>query len=91
VQKAILAALAKRGWTVTKVEPERIAASLTLRGKHHAEIDIDYNPVAYQIRYRDSWGLGYKDGKIHRNYNRWVANLSKSIQQELQMAQLLQN
>jgi len=27
--------------------------------------------------------MDFKDGQIHRNYNKWVVNLSQSIQQPL--------
>ena len=86
MQRAILDALNKRGWTATQVEPSRINAAITVRGKHHAEIGIDYGPSDFHIRYLNSWGLDYDEGKIHRNYNRWVNNLRVSILQELQYA-----
>ncbi len=87
LQRAILDALNQRGWTVDRVMPGTISASITVRGRHHADIDVIYNPSTYLIRYRDSRDLDYKDGKIHRNYNRWVNNLSHSILKELQQAQ----
>nr|WP_256834309.1 hypothetical protein [Pseudomonas oleovorans] len=53
---------------------------------HQAEITIPYSASSYSIRYRDSQNLGYKNGKIHRNYNKWIHNLDRSIQQELNRA-----
>ncbi|MEX6501393.1 hypothetical protein [Pseudomonas zhanjiangensis] len=91
LQRAILAALSQRGWTVDQIKPCTVSASITVRGRHHAEIDVVYNPSTYLIRYRDSRALDYKDGKIHRNYNRWVNNLSQSILKELQLAQTRQD
>lgn len=84
MQRAILRALSKRGWSATQVDASRIDAAITVRGKHHAEIGIDYRSYDFRIQYLDSWGLDYENGKIHRNYNRWVNNLRASILQELQ-------
>ena len=87
LQQAILSALSNRGWKIDRVNPGKVNASINVRGRHYAEIDVIYNPSGYLIRYRNSRELDYRDGKIHRNYNRWVANLSNSILQELQMPQ----
>ena len=46
-------------------------------------IDIPYSANHYRIQYRDSSGLDYKDGKIHKNYIRWVRLLDKGIVREL--------
>ncbi|AYC34597.1 hypothetical protein D3880_20445 [Pseudomonas cavernae] len=83
-QRAIVSALGKRGWQVQQVSSNQVLAEITLRGRHHAEITIPYRPDHYTIQYRSSWGLDYKNGKIHRNYNRWVNNLNSSILRELQ-------
>ena len=63
----------------------RIAAAniAAARGQFHAEIDIPYSASTYKIVYRDSRDLDYKDGKIHKNYIRWVRLLDKGILREL--------
>ncbi|CAD5106487.1 putative periplasmic lipoprotein [Zestomonas carbonaria] len=86
MQKAIVDALTSRGWTVQQVTPTDIRAAITVRNRHRAQIAINYSPLDYQIQYVNSSGLDYKDGKIHRNYNRWVANLSNTIRQNLTTA-----
>ena len=48
-----------------------------------AEIDIPYSANHYQIVYRASSGLDYENGKIHKNYIRWVRLLDKGIVREL--------
>ncbi|CAI8822566.1 MULTISPECIES: hypothetical protein [Pseudomonas] len=83
VQQAILKAVANRGWTPRKVTPNLIQADILVRNTFYAAVDIHYSVSNFRINYRDSRELGYKDGKIHRNYNRWVNNLDKSILQEL--------
>ncbi|MGH8436606.1 MAG: hypothetical protein ACRERX_19555 [Pseudomonas sp.] len=88
MQRAVVSALNKREWLVQHVSPTEIRAEITQRGRHHAEISIPYSASQFAIEYRSSWGLDYDDGKIHRNYNRWVNNLRNSILQELQAQSL---
>jgi type IV pilus biogenesis protein CpaD/CtpE len=85
MRRAILSALQNRQWTVERADRGNIMA-LIQRRSHQAEITIPYSVSSYSIRYRDSQNLGYKNGKIHRNYNNWIHNLDRSIQQELNRA-----
>ena len=79
MKTVILNALQKREWTVQRLSPQRVQAEITVRNQYYAAIDITYTRNSYAITYRDSRELGYKDGKIHRNYNRWVNNLDSDI------------
>ncbi len=83
MSRAIVTALNDRQWTVQSIKPGMIKASITVRGRHHAEIDIPYTPTSFEIDYRSSTGLDYKDGQIHRNYNRWINLLRERILKEL--------
>ena len=83
MKTAIVDALTKREWTVQRLSPQRVQAEITVRNQFHAEIDIRYTRNSYAITYRDSRDLGYKDGKIHRNYNRWVSMLDRDIMARL--------
>ncbi|CAM3650981.1 putative lipoprotein [Pseudomonas reidholzensis] len=83
VQLAILKGIANRGWTAQKLAPGLIQADILVRGTHYAAVDIHYSASEYRISYRDSREMDYKNGSIHRNYNRWVANLDKNILREL--------
>ena len=83
MQQAIVKALVGRGWTVQEITPQRVQAQITVREQYHAEIDIPYSANHYQIVYRDSSGLDYKDGKIHKNYIRWVRLLDMGIVRDL--------
>ena len=62
-----------------RLSPQLVQAEITVRGQFYAAIDIRYTRNSYAITYRDSRDLGYKDGKIHRNYNRWVSMLDRDI------------
>ena len=79
MKTVIVNALQKREWTVQRLSPQRVQAEITVRNQYYAAIDITYTRNSYAITYRDSRQLGYKDGKIHRNYNRWVNNLDSDI------------
>ncbi|NCE92895.1 hypothetical protein [Pseudomonas sp. L13] len=79
MKQVIVAALQKREWTVQRLSPQLVQAEITVRGQFYAAIDIRYTRNSYAITYRDSRDLGYKDGKIHRNYNRWVSMLDRDI------------
>ncbi|MCV4284438.1 hypothetical protein [Pseudomonas capsici] len=83
MSRAIVTALNDRQWTVQSIKPGMIKAAITVRGRHHAEIDIPYTPTSFEIDYRSSTGLDYKDGQIHRNYNRWINLLRERILKEL--------
>jgi hypothetical protein len=86
IKQVIVAALQKREWIVQRLSPQLVQAEITVRNQFHAEIDIRYTRTSYAITYRDSRDLGYKDGKIHRNYNRWVSMLDRDIMAGLQSA-----
>ncbi|MGF6098966.1 hypothetical protein [Pseudomonas sp. 18175] len=75
----IVNALQKRDWTVQRLSPQLVQAEINVRNQFYAAIDIRYTRNSYAITYRDSRDLGYKDGKIHRNYNRWVSMLDRDI------------
>ncbi|MGY2195055.1 hypothetical protein [Pseudomonas pergaminensis] len=79
MKTVIVNALQKREWTVQRLSPQLVQAEINVRNQYYAAIDIRYTRNSYAITYRDSSDLGYKDGKIHRNYNRWVNNLDSDI------------
>lgn len=84
VKLAIISACRKRGWSPVIAGTNQISASILVRSKFHAEVEIPYNAKSYSIKYKSSRELDYDEekGKIHRNYNKWVAMLSASIQRE---------
>ncbi|MCL2916446.1 hypothetical protein L2725_22170 [Shewanella corallii] len=82
VKTAILQSGIDRGWVMKEVSPGVIRAEIFVRS-HHAVVDIDYNDKSYSINYVTSDNLKYANGKIHRNYNRWVNNLDVDIKRAL--------
>lgn len=79
VEAGIFQACARRGWAARTRAPGIIDASITVRTKHRAKVEITYDRAHFGIRYLDSAGLEYRNGRIHRNYNRWVAKLAQQI------------
>lgn len=83
MSRAIVTALMERQWVVQSARPGMIKAAITVRDKHHAEIDIPYTPTSFEMDYRDSRGLDYKDGRIHGTYNRWINYLRDDVIKQL--------
>ena len=90
VSKAIRAALAGRGWTVTSEEPGHIVSTLNVR-EHMAKIDIVYDVQTITIKYLESGELMYAEKKgqrvIHRNYLNWILNLVNDTNRNLVLVQ----
>ena len=84
VKKAIIAGCKLRGWKAVLDGDAQIKCSILVRGKHYAEVTIPYSESSYSILYSDSRVLDYNEKKqrIHRNYNRWVIKLSRTINQQ---------
>jgi hypothetical protein len=84
---AIEESLTERGWQIVSRSPGLIDATI-LQRDHRADIRITYDASSYSIAYRGSENLQAKGGLIHRNYNRWVANLDRDIQRNLMRASM---
>lgn len=82
VKMAIVQSATNRGWTIEEVSPGVLIAKIHVR-KHFAEVKIPYNNKYYSIIYLNSVNLKASDGKIHRNYNRWINNLNVDIQRAI--------
>jgi len=82
VERAIIEGARVRGWQPRVLEPGHIEAVLYIRS-HVATVDIYFGATSYSIFYKDSVNLDYKNGRIHRNYNKWVQNLNSDIQSKI--------
>jgi len=82
VKMSIVQAATNRSWTIKEVSPGALIAKVHVC-KHSAEVKIPYNNKYYSIIYLNSVNLKASDGKIHRNYNRWVNNLNVDIQRAI--------
>ena len=90
VKQAIVQTAIRRGWSVRQVSAQMVQADILVRNTFYAAVTVDYSASGYRIGYRDSRELNYENGKIHRNYNRWVNALDKDILRELKNRQAMQ-
>lgn len=81
---AVMKACKIKGWVPqVQNDDDSILARILVRGTHEASVKITFDRQYINIKYIDSKNLGYSEGKIHRNYNRWVNNLYTTITQQL--------
>ena len=73
-----------RGWIVKEIGPGHARATIYVRS-HMAKVDIRFDQTVYSIVYHSSDNLGYANGRIHKNYNKWVQNLNMDIQRAFAM------
>ena len=83
VREAITEAAESRNWTVKPLNDSTLLATLVIRSRHSATIEIPYDTTRYALNYKDSTNLDYEEGEIHENYNAWVEKLDRTIQKEL--------
>ena len=91
VRQAIAQAARKNKWIITETANEKaggqIEASLLVRNKHTAVVEIPYTAEKYSILYKNSVNMNYASCNntryIHRNYNVWVNRLQSAIAAEL--------
>ena len=68
----------RRGWMVKEIQEDKVVAILNVR-THQATIDIFFNDSSITPRLASSENLLQKNGKIHRNFNRWLSILVNEI------------
>ena len=82
---SIVDAAQSLGWVVSKDEPGQLELHFDKQGKHQVNIAVAYDAKSYKISYLTSSNLNFSDDnglkKIHPNYNRWIKNLMKRIQE----------
>lgn len=82
VRGAIVRAGATLGWVMKDAGPGRLQGTLLLR-THQADVEIPYSASSYSITYKSSVNLQESGGKIHKNYNGWILNLTRGINAQL--------
>jgi hypothetical protein len=87
VEKALLAALARRNFDATVMAPGLITAKFS-HGKHLIEVSLPYSDSAYSVRYLDSKYMDYNEKKqrIDDAYNEWIDGLDEHIEAQLEIA-----
>ena len=81
VRLAIIHGCSVRGWKVKDQGEGVLIASIVVRGKHFAEVEVTFSERMYSITYVSSDNLDYnaKRHRIHRNYNNWIKLLGETI------------
>ena len=81
IKSAIEAAAQARGWQLAAAAPDRMVATLHVRGKHTVVSEITYRTGQYSVRYQDSVNMNFDAGtrKIHPFYNKWTQDLVDTI------------
>jgi hypothetical protein len=83
VKRAVRKGMYLKEWQIREAGPN-LLEGLFLKGeKYTITVEIEYTDKAVTIRYKDSAGLDYSGGAIHRTYNERVLNLEKAIRAEL--------
>lgn len=85
VRAAIIEGCLASEWVAVVDDEGQVRATLNIKNKHFAEVEIPYSASSYSIIYTSSTNLNYNEARqtIHRNYNRWVLRLSQSIDKVL--------
>ena len=87
MQKVVTAAAMTNNWQIVKNTTGSLHLRYARQPKWWVDVVVTYTENKYKISYVDSYGLDYQvkgsGAVIHRNYNRWIRNLDKKIQLEL--------
>ena len=78
IADTIIRAGLKRDWIIRRTGPNTLQARVDVR-THTAVVDIKFSKQSFSITYNSSKNLNYRNGNIHRNYNRWVNKLENDI------------
>ena len=86
VRAAIIKGSQTQLWTAEIAGDRTIRAKLNVKNKHFAIVEIPYSETSYSINYISSENLDYNPTRrtIHRNYNKWVLQLSTLIKRQFQ-------
>ena len=89
IREAILKPAALRSWRIVQEAPGSVVLAYPdnqRATRYEATFEVLYSAKSYRIRYLSSYGLDEKpncEGTtpcLHRNVNKWVANLNMDIQ-----------
>lgn len=89
LMQGITAGLIGRGWIIKSNDGAgNLVAQVIVRGKHTLVVDIKYDSTSFDINYKDSDRLKYKEksdgtATIHRNANSWMENIQNDITAQL--------
>ncbi|MCK7498108.1 MAG: hypothetical protein MZW92_50935 [Comamonadaceae bacterium] len=83
VKRAVRKGMYLKEWQIREARPNFLEGMFLKGDKYSITLEIEYSDKAVTIRYKDSAGLDYSGGAIHRTYNERVLSLEKAIRAEL--------
>ena len=83
VKKAVRKGLYLKDWQISDAGPDRLAGLYRKGDKYSINVEIEYSPRLVSIQYKDSNGLSYEAGIIHRTYNERILDVERAIRAEL--------
>lgn len=83
VKRGVRKALFIKDWQIREVTLGDIQAQFKKGEKYMLAVDVKYDTKSVGIAYKDSVGLNYADGLIHKTYNERIRDLEKAIRAEL--------
>lgn len=83
VKRGIRKSLFIKDWQIREVSPGLIQAQFKKGEKYMIAVDVKYDTKSVGIVYKDSVGLNYSNGEIHKTYNERIRDLEKMIRSEL--------
>ena len=86
IAKAIITGGARTQWQIGPNADGTLTGTIVVRGKHHATVTITYSQTNYNVTLVSSTNLLQEGNLIHRNYNAWVRELQKNIDDQLTAA-----
>lgn len=83
VKRGVRKALFIKDWEMKEVSPGQIQAQYKKGEKYMLAVDVKFDIKSVGIVYKDSVGLNYSNGEIHKTYNERIRDLEKMIRAEL--------
>lgn len=83
VKRGVRKALFIKDWQMKEVSPGQIQAQYKKGEKYMLAVDVKFDIKSVGIVYKDSVGLNYSNGEIHKTYNERIRDLEKMIRAEL--------
>lgn len=83
VKRGVRKVLFLKEWQIREVSPGLIHAQYKKGEKYMLAVEIKFDTKSVAIVYKDSVGLNYSNGEIHKTYNERIRDLEKMIRAEL--------
>lgn len=83
VKKGVRKGLYLKDWLIRDIGPDQLHGQFNKGDKYTISVELKYDAKIVGISYKDSAGLNYGGGLIHKTYNERIRDLEKAIRAEL--------